>query len=996
MTGFYLFTILAAVTVVFSLGWLIFCKGVKRFPERMWWNKTLYILSGGVLFAGAFLYGAYYLLLQSGAEGIEGVPVAIWESLGTIAHDVYQLFSADSDYTGIFKDMEAALVYLTESPELTGTAGFFFCVFRAVYTLLYASAPILTLTVVLVFFKSFVSGIRYRCNFRSDIYVFSELNDRSLALATSIASRGGDAVEEQYQDSKKTLDEDFELRYERTLKEIEGEYATYQKQLSREALLAKAKGVEPDFSKYPLPKPRTIYRAHLVEPAKRSLLVFLGVEETNDEEILLAEKAREIGALIFRTGVLSTNLFKKKRNMNFFLIGEDETENVGTAIGLLEKYATRDNTNVYVFSDSPESELLLKSAGDETRAKAIKTMSERRRKRFEQEAKEAKAREEARLAKQKADIAADPTNFPLYITEAESDYRSGALVKRVNIIRSLIYHTFYNYEFLKDRKEEREKEAQAFAESRVARVKEAMAPLFLENGITDEEKKTSFAKLTADFITSHGDYAAEYQKKLLDELAAYVKDNAEENELILTVHQELLNKYLGGQKKLKKKDRVSLGTVFADILIEREESTDEAYHIDAETKKLLTAFFLPFIKDHPFCLDEQKEEYRYVLENYLKVLAEKDLLDGVIASLSLDGVKLFGRMLTPYLLVYPFWEGESETAYDKLCKLSVSLVEEEGKLAQKTERERLTVRNIFESAVTVKNEDGSEKKVISAVVIGMGLHGTEMLKGLVWYGQMDGYELHINAFDRDPGARSRFAAQCPELMDPAYNGNPDSEDCYHIDIHTADIDSEEFVEKLKSLPTLTYVAVCLGDDEKNLEMAVRMRSLCKKMGAYPFIQAIRYNLGENEDFSQARNYKGQTYDIDLIGDMKSLYSVSAIIRTKYEHEALSRHMKWGGEKSFWEFEYNYNSSIASAIHSKAKKKLDIPGTEVDSETRKVKYEKNFDVIDRLRRLEHRRWNAYMRTEGYSFGKKRDDLAKLHHCLVPFDELDEYERTKDDD
>ena len=50
-------------------------------------------------------------------------------------------------------------------------------------------------------------------------------------------------------------------------------------------------------------------------------------------------------------------------------------------------------------------------------------------------------------------------------------------------------------------------------------------------------------------------------------------------------------------------------------------------------------------------------------------------------------------------------------------------------------------------------------------------------------------------------------------------------------------------------------------------------------------------------------------------------------------------------------------------------------------------------------LEHRRWNAYMRSEGYIFSgstdeSSRNDLAKMHHDLVDFSSLTEEEKRKD--
>ena len=51
-------------------------------------------------------------------------------------------------------------------------------------------------------------------------------------------------------------------------------------------------------------------------------------------------------------------------------------------------------------------------------------------------------------------------------------------------------------------------------------------------------------------------------------------------------------------------------------------------------------------------------------------------------------------------------------------------------------------------------------------------------------------------------------------------------------------------------------------------------------------------------------------------------------------------------------------------------------------------------------VEHKRWNAYMITEGYQYSGStqeisRNDLGKLHHDLVPFVVLDDDEKKKDE-
>lgn len=1031
MVGFYICTVAALISVLLAAGWGIFCLFFKRFNERKWWNTALIVFSTGAIVAGGFLYIGYYTLLSTAAtENVSGVIVKWYESIGTIIHDTYQLFSADSDYTGTFQDINLILSEKLADGTLVMSeqnANYFF-LYRWVYAVVYALAPILTLGVVLTVFKSLAAKLVYRLRIFSDVYIFSELNERSLALANSIAANGSRALKDQYKNAQNTLNADYETRRKREIKTVEKEYRACLKNRENEILYAESMGIEPNLDKYPLPRIRTVSCVEPIKPADRSMIVFLGVEENNDEEIELAENARGIGALVFRTGVLTTNLkegwfarfllfiFKRKRNMNFFLIGENEAENVDTAIGLLAKVALRDHTRVFVFSDSPESELLLKSAGDETREKVRRKKEEKYEARYRKLSPARKQRVDARkqrkedkknakkrkaLEEKRALIEKDPTNFELYVEKGESDYRGGALVKRVNIIRSLIYHTLYNFVFRADLEEKHKENAQKLEAERTEEMTALLSDEISRHAF-GEEDKALFVKLVSEMIMAYGEYHEEYREKLFEELKEHILKTTE-SDFCLDTMKALVKQY-NDQKNLKRKDRVSFGELLKKYVIVGLREEDENKRLTKEQGTALLSVIGGFVKAHPYLSDETKSDFDSLADKFLE---DKTDIPAAVKDAIYPLAKAF-------FTEYPLSDGgENGTLIEKLIALSKKRRAEDKSIKATVNSELENVLNIFERAVLVPGnsdnedvfEDGTAaqnadkpKKVISAVVIGMGLHGTEMLKGLSWYGQMSGYELYINAYDRDKNARSRFAAQCPELMSAQYNGaGADGEDAYHIDIHHIDIDSEEFINHLKTLPTITYVAVCLGNDEKNLEMAVKMRSLCEKMGAHPMIQAIRYNLGENEDFSKAKNYRRQEYHIDLIGDMKSLYSVEAIIGSQYEYEALSRHMKWGGERSFWEFEYNYNSSIASAIHARAKKKLKIPGTEVDAEKRLVKYgdKKNFHVIDNLRRLEHRRWNAYMRSEGYTHGK-RNDLAKTHHCLVPFDELSEGDKQKDDD
>lgn len=298
---------------------------------------------------------------------------------------------------------------------------------------------------------------------------------------------------------------------------------------------------------------------------------------------------------------------------------------------------------------------------------------------------------------------------------------------------------------------------------------------------------------------------------------------------------------------------------------------------------------------------------------------------------------------------------------------------------------------IFESACD--NNEGA--KDISAVVIGMGRHGTEMVKALAWFGQMDGYNLEINAFDKDPLAKEKFVALAPELMSDDYNGVVvDGEAQYKINIHVGfDVETISFADEISKIKNATYVLVALGDDEANIKAAVNLRMYFERIKIHPVIQAIVYNSQQKRALEDVKNFKGQGYDIDFIGDRESIYVVDVIIDSELEEDALQRHLKWGKEADFWNYEYNYRSSMASAIHMKARAKRGIPGAEKTTEELTPE-EKN--VIEAL---EHKRWNAYMRAEGYVFSgstdkSSRNDLAKMHHDLVDFSSLTEEEKRKD--
>lgn len=292
-------------------------------------------------------------------------------------------------------------------------------------------------------------------------------------------------------------------------------------------------------------------------------------------------------------------------------------------------------------------------------------------------------------------------------------------------------------------------------------------------------------------------------------------------------------------------------------------------------------------------------------------------------------------------------------------------------------------------------------KVISAVVIGMGTYGMEMAKTLPWFCQMKGYYFKLNVFDASDNAEARFKALCPEFLDPKCNGVfVEGEAQYDIIVKgETDYRSYDFYEKLKNIKDISFVFIALGSDEDNIHCATTVRMYCERIGIHPHITAVVYDKNKADRIKNAMAADGKLFDIEYTGSLKEIYSKAVIINSVLEEKALAVHMKYPAKNktieehksTFYTNEYNYNASCASAIHNKIRIDCKIAGAE-KSEEQLTEEEKHEISI-----IEHRRWNAYTRSCGYIYSgspdkSSRNDLAKLHNCLIPYDELsDEYKQ-----
>ncbi|MDR1511898.1 MAG: hypothetical protein LBS56_00220, partial [Propionibacteriaceae bacterium] len=133
------------------------------------------------VFVGA-VAAAIYVLMLPVVRGGTAADVRGWENdaVATL-YATWQVFAANADMAG-------ALDGFRDATDLLSRA-------EALYTVvLFAVAPVMGVAFVLTFFQAFSAHIRYWLRRRHEVDIFSELNDRSIALARSLKKERPKAV----------------------------------------------------------------------------------------------------------------------------------------------------------------------------------------------------------------------------------------------------------------------------------------------------------------------------------------------------------------------------------------------------------------------------------------------------------------------------------------------------------------------------------------------------------------------------------------------------------------------------------------------------------------------------------------------------------------------------------------------------------------------------------------------------------------------------------
>lgn len=329
-----------------------------------------------------------------------------------------------------------------------------------------------------------------------------------------------------------------------------------------------------------------------------------------------------------------------------------------------------------------------------------------------------------------------------------------------------------------------------------------------------------------------------------------------------------------------------------------------------------------------------------------------------------------------------------------------------------------------------------ERSTLTLLIVGCGKAGREFLKAAVWCGQMLSVKLAVHVIDLEGNEiQDKMEEECPELLGDRCD--------YQISFHEGDIFGGRVLTELDAVGRADYCMAALGDDELSIRAAVRMRRhfyagtgqrqpfICAYVQSAAKKAAVR-ELSENTrnktsllydivPFGCGGAYYGNESDAAFVLEYLGLGVQSHYFRLNRESDAEARRY---AVQNFYEKQGNRRSSIANGMHISTKLWemgygiLRVPKTGRELEcyqkyVRPVQFSDVFTALTESEReayynLEHERWMAYVRTEGWRLAsrggrtlaeiracyesycvdfKNQNYLSKMHPALVPIESVD---------
>ncbi len=292
------------------------------------------------------------------------------------------------------------------------------------------------------------------------------------------------------------------------------------------------------------------------------------------------------------------------------------------------------------------------------------------------------------------------------------------------------------------------------------------------------------------------------------------------------------------------------------------------------------------------------------------------------------------------------------------------------------------------------DEAGRATEDFEALIVGFGQKGQAVLRSLVMNGQFEGsrFRAVILAEDCNREAGSFFSR---------YGGLRDQYDLEFYDVNARSTRAYELI--LARFKHLNYVVICTGSDKENAEIAMELSGFFSTRGLHPVVVQC-----SGRDVSRISEKDGLVTTVDLYTpDMlcgRDLDAMAMVLNHRYHlPEGHTPEEDWAACDYFSRMSCRAAAAYVDVF-------LRAAGTG-RREVLKQGFAPSEEVMENLARTEHLRWCAFhyamgyrtmpddafeMRAEawrceiaetgGHSIRICKDTAAKLHACLIPWEEL----------
>lgn len=312
------------------------------------------------------------------------------------------------------------------------------------------------------------------------------------------------------------------------------------------------------------------------------------------------------------------------------------------------------------------------------------------------------------------------------------------------------------------------------------------------------------------------------------------------------------------------------------------------------------------------------------------------------------------------------------------------------------------IYNLFYNYPLYTNLEKHES--IQLLVIGNSPLSKEVVRIATWCGQMQNHDLSIDYFCTDKDiVKAEFDFLYPEL----------SKSC-KVNFH--ELKNPDTIRDIENYNP-SYIVVAMDDEMQNLKMAIELSTLYKRKELEEdsiIPQICFWNPGSNLDkeLSELKDNKNNPYNLRPFGGLNEQYNSENIFNSSLDQLGYKVHEYYTKlyepdkdekeiKKDYYKSEYNRKSSVAAALHNKYKlEDLRLLGKETDSKSDLAKTFEDLEFKNLMLRLEHRRWSAYFRANGYKQITPEDlkkyiesgklikhvsEPLKLHACLAVWDD-----------